>query len=198
MAKSILNGLSVGAIGVFYLMHKYPGIKKDEIMKSHRIGDRAMRTIYKELVNAEMIQFQQMSVENKKTMGYVVANKLDAAPTAIPEKIKVYKDSAKKRIALAVKFYEDELDANLNKPLSKPYANLITYLNGNNDLSRRLDHILLVPNQLKYEDFEDLVRRAKEKGVNLKGLLDSMMNNKKYTKDREGIYTILKNWINRD
>jgi len=194
MAKTVLKGLSLRSIGLFYIMHKYPGINKVAIMDNYCIGEDAIRAIYKELVNADMIQF-------KPRKGYVVANKLNITAEikdVVPEKIKVYKDSPKKRIEQALKFYDDELEASIGKRLNTPYANLLTFLTGNNDSGKRLDHILQLSHQVSYKEFEKLVAKAAEKGRNLKDLLKSMENDKSYTKNKENLYLTLNSWLNRD
>lgn len=203
MAKSVIDGLSLRSIGLLYVMSKHPGIKKVDIMKAHSIGDNSIRAAYKELINASLIELKTISTgRGTITKTYVLANKLKApqseVKTTVPKRLKTHKDTPKKRIDAALAFYDDQIEISHGKQHHNAYCNFVTFLDGNNDLGKKLDHILLVPQQLEYDQFEKLFAKATEKGRTIKQLLESMANTTKYTKDKMSLFLTLNSWLNRD
>ena len=180
-------------------MHRFPGIKAEHIAKNHKIGGASLRNAYKELKDAGYIEFKVLE-------GYTVVNKLEipGAKTEpdikpLPKTIKRVKGgSEKKRIEAALVFYDDEIENSNSKPHHNAYCDFVTYLDGNNPLEKKLDHILLVPDQLKYEKFELILVKAKTLDRSIKKMMDSMANTKSYTKGKESLYLTLNNWLNRD
>ena len=195
MAKHSLHGMTPKAIGIFYLMHKFPGIKSDDILKDYDIGRSSLRTAFKELKDSGLIEFHSR-------IGYTVANRVASQQeeiTPLPKKIKrVEGGSPKKRIEKALQFYDEQIQKSNGKQYHNAYCDFFSYLDGGNPLEERLDHILLVPQQLKYEKFEKIFIKAKELNRSIKKMMDSMANNKKYTKDKESLFMTLNNWLNRD
>jgi hypothetical protein len=101
-----------------------------------------------------------------------------------------------------LKFYESEtLEAEKNNEdyqvWGVAYKQVVMFLFGINKFSLTGSHILKLPKQLKFEEFVKVAKFSERKAVSLPNLLESLLNNTKYTKDRISVYAILTNWLNR-
>lgn len=101
-------------------------------------------------------------------------------------------------VTLAQSFYDAETLANSLTPNIGKYKHFISYLFGSNETRQPLAHILRVPEQLTYKQFEVLLTEAAATGNTLSHYVDIWANNKSYSKGKVTIYLTLKNWIAKD
>lgn len=95
-------------------------------------------------------------------------------------------------------FYDTEIKENSDEKYISNYKNFIEYLFGDNELKKTIEWILKLEQQLTYEQFQKLHIKSKEKGTELKQLLNSWLNKPTYSKGKKSIYLTLNNWLNRE
>ena len=96
-----------------------------------------------------------------------------------------------------ITFYSNEIELNKEETLIDKYIALVSYLFGENAIGSPVEHILKLKNQLKYEEYKKLFSASHSKNLTVGELMDSWVNNPKYSKDKVSIYLTLNNWINR-
>lgn len=122
----------------------------------------------------------------------------DRTPTDETLNNKTIKD---KTIKISIKnsasFYSRQVKLNENETLLSKYITIVKYLLGENVLKIPIEHILKLNSQLTFAEFKKLNTAAFAKNLELVDLLDSWLNNPKYSKGKVSIYLTLNNWINR-
>ena len=93
-------------------------------------------------------------------------------------------------------FYDDELIIiPENSEWKDAYIAFVNFLKGDNETGKEATHILKVPEQLSFQQFVKVYTQCEINGIVLKDLFDSMLNNHKYTKDKQSLSLTLQNWI---
>ena len=102
-----------------------------------------------------------------------------------------------REIQKALKFYDDELAmaTAANDPLAKKYENLIPFFKGNNRSEKRADHILLIKEQLSFDQFKEIRNRANNIGETISKLLNSLVSRPHYTKGANSLSSLLHGWL---
>lgn len=94
------------------------------------------------------------------------------------------------------KFYDEQIESAKDKHLIVSYSGCVAFLFGANDLNQKLKWLSL-KDQLTYEQFEKLLKKAKEKNRKIADMMLSGHNDsKKYLKDKSSVYLTLNNWLN--
>ena len=97
-----------------------------------------------------------------------------------------------KDLSIVKLFYEKELKESNNNP---EYKKMIDFMFGDNILKQSLDKCLLMEDQITYEIFLKLKKKAQD---NNKPLLDTLLSFEKYTKrsSYKSLYLTINNWLN--
>ena len=66
-----------------------------------------------------------------------------------------------------------------------------------NSINRPAVHILKIENQLTYEEYKKLVKESRKRQISLMDMLNDMINNPKYAKDKSTIYLTLLSWVKK-
>ena len=106
----------------------------------------------------------------------------------------------KKIIQEARKFYREEFKKSHGEKSHDSYCRFVgTIFNEKykNPLLKPAIHILEIESQLTFEQYEQLVREAKRRGVNITDLLNDMINKPSYVNGAESLYLTLLSWIKR-
>ena len=67
-----------------------------------------------------------------------------------------------------------------------------------NAINEPVQHIISIPKQVSYEQFENLAAEAKKRQVKIMDLLDVMINKPTYLKGTKSLYLTLLNWVKRE
>ena len=81
--------------------------------------------------------------------------------------------------------------------LKERYISLVSYLFGENAIGSPVEHILKLEKQLTFDEYKKLFSASNSKNMTVGELMDSWVNNPKYSKGKVSIYLTLNNWINR-
>lgn len=96
-------------------------------------------------------------------------------------------------------FYEQEIESNKNNTeWIEAYESFVKFLYGENDLKKKAEHILKIKNQLSLKQFITLFQESQQQNIQLRDLLNAMLNNPKYAKGKESLFLTLKNWIRKN
>lgn len=66
-----------------------------------------------------------------------------------------------------------------------------------NAIGEPAEHILKIDKQITYNEYKILISEAKKRQVSLMDMLNDMINNKKYAKDKKSIYLTLSSWVKK-
>lgn len=97
-------------------------------------------------------------------------------------------------------FYQEEFKKGEGKDHYIAYCRFVGIIFNEkyeNPLGEPMVHILKIPKQVTYTQYENLSKEAKLRGVKILDLLDSMINKPNYVKDAKSLYLTLLNWIKR-
>lgn len=95
-------------------------------------------------------------------------------------------------------WYQNEIEKNLEKKEIENYKQLTEFLTGKNELQTSFECWLKLRDQLTYEQFEKIIKKAREKNRKIRDMIISGYNNpKKYLKGNVSIYATLNSWLNR-
>ncbi len=95
-------------------------------------------------------------------------------------------------------FYDKEIENNKDKLEYNSYCSFVSFLFGVNELNTKLECWLKLRDQMTYNQYEKLVKKAREKKRKISEMLISGYNKPKYTKGNTTIYGTLNAWINRN
>ena len=107
-------------------------------------------------------------------------------------------DKIKEYIKEKLSFYSNEIKNIEDKEgLKERYVAFVSYLFGENAIGSPAEHILKLEKQLTFDEYKKLFSASNSKNMTVGELMDSWVNNPKYSKDKISIYLTLNNWINR-
>lgn len=89
-------------------------------------------------------------------------------------------------------FYKKELEISKN---DEKYKYFIDFIYGNNELKTELSGLLLIRDQLTFEQFTNLLEKAKTNSIKLMDTVLKIDNDKKYWKGKKSLYQTMNNWI---
>jgi len=111
---------------------------------------------------------------------------------------KVKESKVKEIIENKLIFYSNQIKAiEENESLKDRYIALVSYLFGENALNCPVEYILKLEKQLTFNEYKKLFSASHAKNLTVGELMDSWVNNPKYSKGKISIYLTLNNWINR-
>jgi hypothetical protein len=95
-------------------------------------------------------------------------------------------------------FYDLEIENNKEEKEFNSYSHYVRFLFGENDLNKKLENWIKLPDQMSYKQYETLVIKARKKNIKISDKLLGGFNEPKYLKGKKSVYLTLNNWINRD
>lgn len=107
----------------------------------------------------------------------------------------------KESILSAREFYSEQFNVAKGKDKYDAYcrfAGTIFNEKYTNALNEPVQHIIKIPKQVSYSDYEKLAAEAKKRQVNIMDLLDAMINKPSYLTGTKSLYLTLLNWIKRE
>lgn len=108
------------------------------------------------------------------------------------------KGNIKEIIKTKLSFYSNQIkNIEEKKLLKERYISLVGYLFGENAIGSPVEHILKLEKQLTFDEYKKLFSASNSKNMTVGELMDSWVNNPKYSKGKVSIYLTLNNWINR-
>lgn len=78
------------------------------------------------------------------------------------------------------------------------FAGIIFNEKYTNAIDEPVQHIIRIPKQVSYEQFENLAAEARKRQVKIMDLLDVMINKPSYLKGTKSLYLTLLNWVKRE
>ena len=90
------------------------------------------------------------------------------------------------------KFYDSEI---LKSENDSKYMFFVKFIFGENETHEKLYGLLSIPKQLSFENFNQLIEKAKINGMKLMDVVLKIENDKKYWKGKKSLYLTMNNWI---
>ena len=149
-------------------------------INNKRINKRTNKQIYQQLTSKET---DNQQATNKQ----LTTNKKD-------KKV----EKVKNNIESARKFYDFEISQHAEGQQIENYKLVASFLFGKNETHKAYEHILEVPEQLTYNQFEKLWEKLAKTGKTFSHYLGIWANNKTYSKDKDTIYYTLSTWMSKD
>ena len=111
---------------------------------------------------------------------------------------KVKERKVKEIIKNKLSFYSNQIkNIEEKEGLKDRYIAFVSYLFGENAIGSPVEHILKLEKQLTFDEYKKLFSASNSKNMTVGELMDSWVNNPKYSKGKVSIYLTLNNWINR-
>lgn len=109
-------------------------------------------------------------------------------------------DASVSEAPLYRKFYQEEFVKTEGHPLRQKYFFIVKYLLNMtpNIINEPGVHILKLKKQMSFEDFCKLYNETKKRGITIKDLLDSWLNNPTYSKGKISVYATLLKWAQKE
>lgn len=104
----------------------------------------------------------------------------------------IVSDSDIKEKYIYTKFYDSEI---LKSKDDAKYLFFVKFIFGENETREKLSGLLSIPKQLTFENFNQLVEKAKINGMKLMDVVLKIENDKKYWKGKKSLYLTMNNWI---
>lgn len=89
-------------------------------------------------------------------------------------------------------FYD--LEIKISNSDSK-YIFFVKFIYGQNETKEKLSGLLSISKQLTFEQFNQLLEKAKTNGMKLMDIVTKIENDKKYWKGKKSLYLTMNNWI---
>jgi predicted phage replisome organizer len=108
------------------------------------------------------------------------------------DKNRIEKSIVKESKVKYSKYYDEQI-ANLDE--DDMYIGFIEFLFGENETGNKLSGLLSIPNQISRDDFYKLYNKAKIERKDIKQILLSIDNTKKYYQGKKNLYLTVNNWL---
>ena len=95
-------------------------------------------------------------------------------------------------------FYFHQITLNKKEKLIHKYIAYIDYLFGKNAVGCIVEHILELEFQLKFSEYKQLFKMAKDRNIAVADLLDNWLNKPSYSDGNISVFLNLKGWILRN
>lgn len=186
-------------------------------MAKEAIGIKSYNTYistFHDLINWGFIELVEKS-KNQFSSNIIALSKIDKAPNKALDKALIKHvtkrcESTRQSISSIDKpltinkeqpfsFYDLELEKNKdNVQWLFAYKSFVNFLKGENELNEPAVKILAVRDQLSFEQFVKVCTSCEKNGIELRDMMNSMLNTPAYLKNKVSLSLTLQNWIGRN
>lgn len=161
-----------------------------------------------EIASAKVKEVLKCFTDGAETAQGGVKNLHSSGEETAPNIIKIYTDDIKKEInkeksvadlyPTQKKFYKEEIENNAGQPLLEKYREYVNFLFLTNPSNKPIDHILKIKNQMSFDNFREVFKRA---GLDMDVIYDKtniLLNTPKYAKGKDFLHLIIIAYIRNE